>query len=140
MAKLLDYLSTNPSATIQYRAGGMALYIHMDTSYFSVSKARSRASGVFFLADTVLNTQFMENYEPIMNRLVHIVCKMMKNIIASTAETELGVIFICGQDDVPVRTALIEIIHPRPSTPIQVDNSTAIGIESVQSSSTNPKQ
>ena len=51
VAKLLNYLASNPQAEIQYRASGMQLVIHSDASYLSVARARSRASGVHFLTE-----------------------------------------------------------------------------------------
>ena len=50
VAKLLNYLASKPQAEIQYRASGMQLDIHSDTSYLSVAQARSRSSGVHFLS------------------------------------------------------------------------------------------
>ena len=48
--------------------------------------------------------------------------------MASAAETEYGALFLNGQSAVPIRTTLIEMHHPQPPTPIQVDSSTAVGI------------
>ena len=50
--QLLNYLHTNPDATVRYHASGMVLHIHSDTSYLSDSNARSRAGGYFLLGDT----------------------------------------------------------------------------------------
>jgi hypothetical protein len=47
--QLLDYLATHSNATIRYHASGMELRIHSDASYLSVSNARSRLGGLFFL-------------------------------------------------------------------------------------------
>jgi hypothetical protein len=47
--RLLDYLATPPDATIKYHASDMILHIHSDASYLSVSNARSRLGGLFFL-------------------------------------------------------------------------------------------
>ena len=58
-----------------------------------------------------------------MNGIVHVVCKILKNVMASATEVELGAVLINGQDAVPIR-----MNHPQPPTPIQVDNSTAVGI------------
>jgi hypothetical protein len=35
--QLLDYLATNPDATIRYRASGMIMNVHLDASYLSKS-------------------------------------------------------------------------------------------------------
>jgi hypothetical protein len=48
-SQLLDYLATHLDATIRYHASDMILHIHSDASYLSVSNARSRLSGIFFL-------------------------------------------------------------------------------------------
>lgn len=44
---MLDYLATNPTATIRYYASKMILNIHSDASYLSEPNAKSRASGHF---------------------------------------------------------------------------------------------
>jgi hypothetical protein len=45
--QLLDYLSTHPDATIRCHASAMVLHIHGNTSYLSVSHARSKLGGLF---------------------------------------------------------------------------------------------
>ena len=45
--------------------------------------------------------------------------------MGSSAEAEIGAGYINGQDAVPIRTTLIEMGHPQPPTPLQVDNTTA---------------
>ena len=42
VAKLLNYLASNPHVEIQYRASEMKLAIHSDASYLSVSQTRSK--------------------------------------------------------------------------------------------------
>jgi hypothetical protein len=49
--QMLDYLATHPDATIRYHASEMILNIHSDASYLSVSNARSRLGGLFFLGN-----------------------------------------------------------------------------------------
>ena len=104
----------------------MILFIHGDASYLSVIKARSRVSGVFFLSDTKPDAITFSEYTPILNGLIFIMCKVLSNIMASAAEAEYGALFLNGQAAVPVRTTLIEMHHPQPPTPIQVDNYTAV--------------
>jgi hypothetical protein len=53
--QLLDYLATHPDATIRYHASDMILHIHSDASYLSVSNARSRLGGLFFLGNKTPN-------------------------------------------------------------------------------------
>ena len=47
--------------------------------------------------------------------------------MGSDAEAEIRAAYINSQEVVPIRTLLLEIGHPQPSTPIQVDNSTDDG-------------
>ena len=126
--QLLDYLASNPKAIIRYHISGMILFIHSDASYILVTKSRSRASGVFPLSDPKPYAITFSDYKPILNGFIFIICKILRNIMASAAEAEYGVLFLNGQAAVPVRTTLIEMHHPQPLTLIQVDNSTAVGI------------
>jgi hypothetical protein len=47
--QLLDYLATNPDATIQSKALDMIMNVHSDVSYLSKSNARSHACSHFFM-------------------------------------------------------------------------------------------
>jgi hypothetical protein len=47
--QLLDYLATNPDATMQFRLPDMIMNIHLDPSYLSKGNAQSRACGNFFM-------------------------------------------------------------------------------------------
>jgi hypothetical protein len=49
--QIMDYLATHPDATVRYHASDMVLHIHSDASYFSISNARSRLGGLFFLVN-----------------------------------------------------------------------------------------
>ena len=53
---------------------------------------------------------------------------MLRNIMASAAEGEYGALLLNGQASTPIITTLIEMNHPQLPTPIQVENSTAVGI------------
>jgi hypothetical protein len=51
----------------------------------------------------------------------------MSNVMSSAAEAEIGATYINAQESVPIRITLEEMGHPQPPTPIQVDNTTAVG-------------
>ena len=106
----------------------MILFVHSDASYLSVTKARSRASAVFFLSDPKPDAITFSEYTPILNGFIFVVCKSLRNIMASSAEAEYGALCLNAPADVPIRTTLIKMHHPQPPTPIQVDNSTTGGI------------
>ena len=48
--------------------------------------------------------------------------------MVSTAEAETGAIFLNSQQAVPICTALTEMVHPQPPTPIKTDSATSYGI------------
>jgi hypothetical protein len=73
---MLDYLATHPDTTIRYHASDMVLYIHSDASYLSVSNARSRLGGLFFLGN-----KFPE--QDTLNVSILNVAAVIKNVVAS---------------------------------------------------------
>jgi hypothetical protein len=119
--QLLDYLATHPDATIRYRASYMILHIHSDASYLSVSNARSRLGGLFLCGDKSPHEDTL--YSSILN-----VASVIKNVVASAAESEVGACFQNAQSGAPLRVTLSELGHAQPPTPLRTDNSTAFGI------------
>jgi hypothetical protein len=118
--QFLDYAATHPEAIVTYKKSNMVLAIHSDASYLSEPKARSRAGGHFFLSKNGNN--------PPNNGAVLNVSKIIKAVMSSAAEAELGALFINAKTAVPMRRTLEELGHPQPQTPIQTDNSTAYGV------------
>jgi hypothetical protein len=118
--QFLDYAATQEDAVVTYRKSDMVLAIHSDASYLSEPKARSRAGGHFFVSE---NTP-----DPNDNGTIHTVAKIIKQVMSSAAEAELGGLFINAKTAVPIRTTLTELGHKQPPTPIQTDNSTASGV------------
>jgi hypothetical protein len=118
--QFLDYAATQEDAVITYRTSDMVLAIHSDASYLSEPKARSQAGGHFFLSEN--------DTDPRDNGAVHTVAKIIKAVMSSAAESELGGLFINAKTAVPIRKTLEELGHKQPPTPIQTDNSTACGV------------
>jgi hypothetical protein len=56
------------------------------------------------------------------------VASVIKNVVASAAESEVGACFQNAQSGAPHRVTLAELGHTQPSTPLRTDNSTAFGI------------
>jgi hypothetical protein len=121
MNQLLDYMVTHPDATIRYRASDMILHIHSDASYLSVSNARSRLGGLFFLGNKSL-----EQYK--LNGSILNVAFVIRNVVASAAESVVGACFRNAQSVAPLWVTLNELGHSQPPTPLRADNSTAFGI------------
>jgi hypothetical protein len=118
--QMLDYLATNPDATIRYHASDMIFHIHSDASYLSVSNARSRLGGLFFLGNIP--------EQDTLNGSILNVAAVIKNVVASAAESEVGACFHNAQSGAPLRVTLTELGHTQPPTPLRTDNSTAYGI------------
>ena len=123
---LLDYLYTHPDATIRYYASDMILCIIADAAYLVLPNARSRCAGLFFLTDLPTTTP----PSPKPNGAIHVLCKTICGVPSSAAEAKTGGLFLNAQEAVPIITALQEMGHPQPSTgtPLETDNSTALGI------------
>ena len=98
----------------------MVLVGHIDASYLSESKARSRAGGHFFLSKN--------SEDPPNNGSVLTVTKIIKHVMSSAAEAKLAGLFICAKAMVPLRQTLTKMGWSQPKTPIQCDNSTTVGV------------
>jgi hypothetical protein len=99
----------------------MILQIHSDASYLSVSNARSRLGGLFFLVK-----KFPEQDK--LNGSILNVAADIKNMVASAAESEVGACFHNTQSGAPLRVTLAQLGHTEPPTPLRTDNSTAFRI------------
>ena len=115
--QFLDYAASQEEAILTYRASDMKLAIHSDASYLSEPKARSRAGGHMFMAGS--------EEIPINNGAVLNISQIIKAVMSSAAEAELGALFINAKTAVSMRCTLEELGHPQPRTPIQTDNLTA---------------
>ena len=120
MDTLLDYVATYPDDGILYRASDMILAAHADAGFHNETKGRSRAGAHIFLSED----------EPIprWNGAILTIAQIIKFVMASAAEAELGALFITAKKVLPIRQTLIEMGWPQPPTPIQTDNTTAVGV------------
>jgi len=55
---------------------------------------------------------------------IYVLCKILKIVMSSSAEPEIGASFENGTAALPIRNTLEEMKHLKP--PIQVDNTTAV--------------
>jgi hypothetical protein len=117
---LLDYVATHPDAILTYAKSDMILSVHSDTSYLCKPKARSHAGGHFFLTNGDDDTP---NNGAILNT-----SQIIKSVMSSAAEAKLGALYINAREAIPCHTLLEEMGHKQPPTPIQTDNSTALGV------------
>ena len=98
----------------------MVLAVHSDASYLSEPNARSRAEGHFFMSNDTVH--------PSNNGAVLNIAQIIKNVMSSAAEAELGTLYIMAREAIHIRNILAELGHVQPRTPIQTDNTTAEAI------------
>jgi hypothetical protein len=56
-----------------------------------------------------------------------IISKVLKHVMSSAAEAEIGAFFINAKEGAVLRTTLEELGHTQPPTPMETDNTTATG-------------
>lgn len=120
---LLDYCTTHPDATVRFSASDMALKIHSDASYLKAPKARSRVGGHLFLGN---------NPKPgspdILNGAVLTATGILKNVVSSAVEAEMGGLYVNSREGEVLRTTLTELGWEQSGpTPVTTNNSTAGG-------------
>jgi len=128
LTQLLNYCTTHPHAVIHYTASEMVLWMYSDASYLSAPKGHSWATGYCFLSTCPQALPTAMDEPPPDNGPVHILCQIMKQVVSSAAKAKLGVLFLNAQAVCPIQTALDELDHLQPATPLQTDNSMASGI------------
>ncbi len=117
---LLDYVAMYPNDGIVDRASDIILCAHMDASYLNETKSCSRAGAhISYLEDDPI---------PCFNGAVLTIATIIKFVMASAAEEELAALFIAARKMVPHRQTLINMGWPQPRSPIQTNNSMAIGV------------
>ena len=116
----MNYAATHLDAVLTYRKNDMILAVHSDVLYLSEPKARSPAGGHLFLSN---DAPIPTNNGAVLN-----ITQLIKAVMSSAAEAEMGAIFLNLRGVILVWNVLIEMGHPQGKTPIQTDNSIAYGI------------
>ena len=94
MLHFLNYCATHPDATVRFSASDMILKIHSDASYLTESHARSRVGGYFYMGN--------KDNSKLNNGAIHIIAKLMKNVVSSAAEAEIAGVFMNTKEAVPI--------------------------------------
>ena len=115
----LDYAFSNPDGEIIFRASDMILQVDTDAAYLVAPKARSRAAGYHFLGN---------KEHTLFNGPIHILAKIIKNVMGSAMESEIAAMFMNGQLIMKYREILKDMGHPQPPTRIRTDNQSACGV------------
>jgi hypothetical protein len=118
--QFLGYASTHPKAIVTYQASDMVLAAHSDASYLSEANAWSQAGGHFFMSS---NTPCLYN-----NGAVLTIAQIIEAVMSLAAKAKIGALYINCWEAVPAHHTLEFLGHPQPPTPIQTDNTMALGV------------
>jgi hypothetical protein len=118
--QFLDYASTNPDAVVTYHANDIVLAGHSNALYLSESNAQSRAGDYSFMSS---NVELPPN-----NGAVNTILQIIKAVMSSAAEAKVGALLINCRKVVPARHVLKFLGYPQLPTPMQTDNTTALGV------------
>ena len=117
MIHFLNYCATHPDGIVSFEASNMILKIHSHASHLTESQARSRIGGYFFLGN--------KDNSMLNNGAIHVIAKIIKNVVSSAAEAEIAGVFVKAKEAVPIKLALEEMGHTQNATEIVTNNSTA---------------
>ena len=98
----------------------MVLAGHSDAGFNNETKARSRAGDHIFLSES--------EHIPQWNGPVITIAQIMKYVVSSAAESDMTDLFLTAKEMVPLRHTFIEMGWEKPPSPLQSDNSTAVGM------------
>ncbi len=112
-----------------YNASNMMLQVHSNAGYANEKKAQSCTGGHFFLSNNSTST--------LNNGAILTVATIIKAVMLSVAEAELGALFLNANEAVYIQQKITEMGHPKSHTPIQTNNTTA---EAVINNRVHPKQ
>ena len=98
----------------------MLIVGHANAAHLNVSKARSRVGAYIMLSKDLP--------VPAHNGPVLTITQIIKSVMSSAAEAEIASLFTIAKEMIPLRQALTEMGWPQSATPIQCDNSTAVGV------------
>jgi hypothetical protein len=96
----------------------MVLHNHSDAAYLVASEARSRAGGFTYMGNHQGRPQ-------IINGAISVIAKIIKSVMSSAAEDEVGALFMNAKALIPLRITCEELGHIQPATPMRTDNNTA---------------
>ena len=117
---LQNYVPTYPNNGIVYRVSDMEFCAHADAGYLNKTWSCSRAGAQLILLE--------DNPTPRFNGTILTIATIIKFVMALAAEAKLAALFIAARKMVTLWQTLIDKGWPQTQSPIQTDNSTAVGV------------
>jgi hypothetical protein len=99
----------------------MILNVHSDALYLSEREEKSIAEGFFYMGINI------DSQNILTNGAILIISTILKQVMLSAAEAEIGSVFLNAKEATILRTTLEEMGHPQPHTLLQTDNTMATG-------------
>ncbi len=98
----------------------MILAAHSNAAYLNVSQSCSCAGAHIMCSN---NDPILSHNGPVLT-----ISQIIKFITSLATESELAGLFICAKEVVPLRHSLLEMGWPQSQSPIQTDNTMALGV------------
>ena len=121
-------METYQDLSITFRESDMILCIALDSSYLSVTGARSLVRGVHFLGNQPDDKIPLNQQQPIVNALIYVEASILRHVMGSASETEIAGGYVNARKGIEFRITLMEMKHFQQQTPLELDNTTACGI------------
>jgi hypothetical protein len=102
--QLLDYCAMQEEPVIAYKASKMILAIHSDAGYCNEKNSRSQAGGHFSLSNN--------DKHPPNNGAILTIAMIIKAVMSSAAEAELGALYLNACKAVYLQQILTKMGHP----------------------------
>ena len=118
--QLLYYCATYPDDFILYRSSDLILTGHSDAGFNNETRALSRAGAHIY---------FSENESiPHWNEHILTIAQIIKYVVSSATEAEMTALFLMAKEMVPLCHTLTEMGWKQPTSLLQSDNYTPVGM------------
>ena len=122
--QFLNYVATHPNAIITFiqSKSDMVLAVSSNAHRISSNQKSTKPSRRTFLHVKRHAVPTKQN-GAILN-----IAQIIKSVMTSAAEAEMGALYINAREAIPMRITLEEMGHRQPPTPMQTDNTTALAV------------
>ena len=118
--QILDHVATYTNNGITHRTIDIVLAAHSYDGFNKDSKSWSHAGDHIFLSE--------DTQTPKWNGAVLTIAQIIKFVMLSAAEAEIGALYITAKEMIPVHQIIIEMVWKKPPYPIQTDELTSEGV------------
>ena len=109
---VLNYIATCPNPSIAFKKSDVILWISSDSSYLSVSKARSRVCGYHFLGNKYDPNEPIAKQRLLINAPIHAEASILRNVMGAASESEIASAHVNACIGASEWVTLMELGHP----------------------------